>query len=38
VDPALGAACVVLTDRAFGAWAKPLWSDFNNSLVEALAD
>lgn len=38
VDPALAAAGVVLTDRQFGAWAKPLWSDFNNSLVEALAD
>ncbi|WP_020105639.1 serine hydrolase [Nocardia sp. 348MFTsu5.1] len=37
VDPALSAACVVLTDRPFGAWAKPLWSEFNDSIVEALS-
>ncbi|MEE3852345.1 serine hydrolase domain-containing protein [Gordonia sp. LSe1-13] len=36
VDPTLGAACVVLTDRAFGAWAKPLWSDFNDRVVDEL--
>lgn len=36
VDPVLSAACVVLTDRAFGPWAKPLWSEFNNSIVESL--
>ncbi|MDL9935467.1 serine hydrolase domain-containing protein [Gordonia sp. ABSL1-1] len=36
VDPELDAACVVLTDRAFGAWAKPLWSEFNDTLVAAL--
>jgi CubicO group peptidase (beta-lactamase class C family) len=38
VDPALSAACVVLTDRPFGAWAKPLWSDFNDSIVDALSN
>lgn len=32
VDPVAETACVVLTDRAFGAWAKPLWSDFNEDL------
>jgi CubicO group peptidase (beta-lactamase class C family) len=37
VDPILDAACVVLTDRAFGSWAKPLWSDFNNTVVETLS-
>lgn len=37
VDPALGAACVVLTDRQFGAWAKPLWADFNDALVSKLS-
>lgn len=37
VDPVLGAACVVLTDRAFGAWAKPLWSEFNTSVVAGLS-
>ncbi len=25
-------AMVVLTDRPFGAWAKPLWSDVNNQI------
>ena len=38
VDPELAAACVVLTDRDFGAWAKPLWSEFNDSVVSALSD
>ena len=38
VDPDLGASCVVLTDRAFGAWAKPLWSEFNDTVVSALTD
>jgi CubicO group peptidase (beta-lactamase class C family) len=36
VDPALSSACVVLTDREFGAWAKPLWSEFNDSVVASL--
>lgn len=27
-----GRACVVLTDRPFGDWAKPLWADFNDAL------
>lgn len=36
VDPALGAGCVVLTDREFGTWAKPLWSDFNDIVVRSL--
>jgi CubicO group peptidase (beta-lactamase class C family) len=27
-------AAVVLTDRAFGAWAKPLWSEFNDRLLD----
>lgn len=39
VDPRAGIACVVLTDRAFGEWAKPLWpaladdvlTEFSNS-------
>ncbi|HEY9312080.1 serine hydrolase domain-containing protein [Williamsia sp.] len=37
VDPTLTAACVVLTDRPFGAWAKPLWSEYNDSVVAALS-
>ncbi|MFT4199466.1 serine hydrolase domain-containing protein [Gordonia sp. (in: high G+C Gram-positive bacteria)] len=32
VDPVREIGCVVLTDRAFGPWAKPLWSEFNESL------
>ena len=34
-DPAwapTGRAAVVLTDRPFGDWAKPLWADFNDEL------
>lgn len=30
--PGSGYAGVVLGDRAFGAWAKPLWSDFNDEV------
>ena len=29
-------AGVVLTDRAFGPWAKPLWSDFNQAVLAEL--
>ncbi|MGV9672052.1 MULTISPECIES: serine hydrolase domain-containing protein [unclassified Gordonia (in: high G+C Gram-positive bacteria)] len=36
VDPDLDAACVVLTDRPFGTWAKPLWSEFNDAVVAEL--
>lgn len=36
VDPELHAACVVLGDRDFGAWAKPLWSEFNDSVVDEI--
>ncbi|WP_420039451.1 serine hydrolase domain-containing protein [Gordonia sp. MP11Mi] len=36
VDPTRGASCVVLTDRAFGPWAKPLWSDFNQGILDEL--
>lgn len=36
VDPQLRAACVVLTDKSFGAWAKPLWSEFNDTVVDSL--
>lgn len=30
--PTSGIAAVVLTDRPFGEWAKPLWSEFNDSV------
>ncbi|WP_019204143.1 serine hydrolase [Tsukamurella sp. 1534] len=33
IDPDLRLAAVVLTDRPFGAWAKPLWSEFNDRLI-----
>ncbi len=36
VDPVRKAAGVVLTDRAFGPWAKPLWSDFNQAVLAEL--
>lgn len=37
VDPELEASCVVLTDRPFGPWAKPLWSEFNDVVVSGLS-
>ena len=33
VDPDLGLACGVLTDREFGDWAKEAWPRFNDSVV-----
>lgn len=36
VDPALRAATVVLTDREFGDWAKPVWPALNDDVVNAL--
>ena len=36
VDPVRRAAGIVLTDRAFGPWCKPLWSEFNEAVVQAL--
>ena len=36
VDPDRRAAAVVLTDRPFGAWAKPLWSEFNQAVLDHL--
>lgn len=35
VVPSQGKAAIVLTDRDFGDWAKPLWSDFNERLWTA---
>jgi CubicO group peptidase (beta-lactamase class C family) len=37
IDPDLGAALVVLTDRDFGGWAIPLWSDLSDAVVDAAA-
>lgn len=36
VDPAAGAACVALTDRAFGAWAAELWPPFTDAVLREL--
>jgi CubicO group peptidase (beta-lactamase class C family) len=33
VDPELGAACGVLTNKDFGDWAKPAWPAFSDSVV-----
>ncbi len=33
VDPEFGAACVVLTDRNFGNWAKPLWPALSDAVL-----
>ncbi|WP_024793231.1 serine hydrolase domain-containing protein [Tomitella biformata] len=33
VDPDLGIGTVVLTDRPFGAWAKPLWASLSDDVV-----
>ncbi|WP_328913369.1 MULTISPECIES: serine hydrolase domain-containing protein [unclassified Streptomyces] len=36
VDPVAGAACVVLTDRAFGPWALPLWPQLTDAVLTEL--
>jgi CubicO group peptidase (beta-lactamase class C family) len=36
VDPAVGAACVVLTDLEFGDWAKELWPAFSDAVLDDL--
>jgi CubicO group peptidase (beta-lactamase class C family) len=33
VDPELGSACGVLTDKDFGEWAKAAWPHFSDSVV-----
>ena len=38
LDPALQVACVALTDRDFGGWAKPLWREFSDSVVAEVAE
>lgn len=35
VDPAVQKAALVLTDRDFGAWAKPLWPEVSDRIVQA---
>src|SRR5690348_16486738 len=36
VDPELGAACAVLTDKEFGDWAIDAWPAFNDAVVGEL--
>ncbi|WP_331272838.1 serine hydrolase domain-containing protein [Motilibacter deserti] len=36
VDPEAGAACVCLTDRAFGEWAAQAWQPFNDEVLDAV--
>ncbi|WP_119291223.1 serine hydrolase domain-containing protein [Streptomyces sp. YIM 130001] len=36
VDPEVGAACVALTDRAFGPWAIEAWPVFTDAVVAEL--
>jgi CubicO group peptidase (beta-lactamase class C family) len=36
VDPAAGAACVVLTDRPFGQWAIDTWPAFTDEVLSSL--
>jgi CubicO group peptidase (beta-lactamase class C family) len=36
-DPDAGAACVCLTDRGFGEWAKEAWPPFSDAVLAELA-
>ena len=36
VDPAAGAACVVLTDRDFAEWSTAAWPPFTDGVLAAL--
>ncbi|MFE3017794.1 serine hydrolase domain-containing protein [Streptomyces sp. NPDC059256] len=36
IDPEVGAACVALTDRAFGAWAVEAWPPFTDAVLAEL--
>ncbi|MCX4574761.1 beta-lactamase family protein [Streptomyces sp. NBC_01571] len=33
IDPVVGAACVALTDRAFGPWATEAWTPFTDAVL-----
>jgi CubicO group peptidase (beta-lactamase class C family) len=35
-DPAVGASCIVLTDRDFGAWAQDTWPSFSDAVLAEL--
>ncbi|MFB7546230.1 serine hydrolase domain-containing protein [Streptomyces sp. NPDC056154] len=36
IDPVAGAACVALTDRAFGPWAVEVWPSFTDAVLAEL--
>ncbi|OLZ46947.1 serine hydrolase domain-containing protein [Amycolatopsis keratiniphila] len=38
VDPDAGAACVALTDRAFGPWAAEVWSPYTDAVLAELGE
>ncbi|MEZ5154052.1 serine hydrolase domain-containing protein [Rhodococcus zopfii] len=38
VDPEPGIACVALTNRAFGDWAKPLWPQFSDAVLGEITE
>jgi CubicO group peptidase (beta-lactamase class C family) len=37
VDPVAGAACIALTDRDFGPWARDAWPPFSDSVLAELS-
>ena len=37
VDPAAGLACIALTDRDFGPWAREVWPPFTDGVLAELA-
>jgi CubicO group peptidase (beta-lactamase class C family) len=37
VDPELGVACGVLTDKEFGSWAVEAWPGFNDAILAELS-
>jgi CubicO group peptidase (beta-lactamase class C family) len=37
VDPVAGAACIALTDRDFGPWARDAWPTFSDAVLADLA-
>jgi CubicO group peptidase (beta-lactamase class C family) len=37
VDPDAGAACAVLTDREFGAWARAAWPALSDAVIDEVA-
>jgi CubicO group peptidase (beta-lactamase class C family) len=37
VDPAAGLACIALTDRDFGPWAREAWPPFTDGVLAELA-